>query len=142
MLLRLFFTEILSVSLKPLTRAHRTIQHFSKNTPEHRTTKPCAVPQTLSQAHGSRRLLLVLYRDGRRFPQSLDRATRLSSAPVAAPHRGPLQNRTAPFNIASIFSLSMLFSKNSGNSFPDPFEKNTSNDANLNVTVAIPETLQ
>ena len=37
-----------------------------------------------------------------------------------------LQNRTALFNIASIFCLSMLFSKNSGKNFPDPFEKNTS----------------
>ena len=58
-----------------------------------------------------------------------------SALPQSRRRKTSLQNRTVPFNIASIFSLSMLFSKNSGNSFPDPFEKNTSNDACATVQI-------
>jgi len=76
-------------------------------------------------AYVPRRSLICLYRDGRRT-RRLIRSSPARSAPVTAPLQAPLQNRTALFNIASIFCLSMLFSKNSGNSFPDPFEKNTS----------------
>ena len=76
-------------------------------------------------AYVPRRSLICLYRDGRRT-RRLIRSSPARSAPVTAPLQAPLQNRTALFNIALIFCLSMLFSKNSGNSFPDPFEKNTS----------------
>ena len=55
-----------------------------------------------------------------------ERGTPDSLCPSHGAHQAPLQNRTALFNIASIFCLSMLFSKNSRRFLPDPFEKNTS----------------
>ena len=67
-----------------------------------------------------------LYRDGCRLARV--NAVRSAALPhvVSAPLDAAPKNRTALFNIASIFCLSMLFSKNSGNFLPDPFEKNTS----------------
>ena len=104
-------------SLKPLTRAHRTIQHFSKNTPSHKTKMSSRrFTHPLMSAYVPRRFLICLYRDGRRLRRIFQR-TAGSLCPSHGTHQGPLQNRTALFNIASIFCLSMLFSKNSGNSF-------------------------
>ena len=125
MLLRLFFTDK-SVSLKPLTRAHRTIQHFSKNTPKHKTKMTSRrFTHSPVSACVPRRFLICrcigMVADFAALPRTAD-----SLCPSHSPHQGPLQNRTALFNIASIFCLSMLFSKNSRKNFPDPFEKNTS----------------
>ena len=104
------------MSLKPLTRAHRTIQHFSKNTPQHKTNMTSRRSRTRLKAHT--------------FPDDFSSACigmvagyaafaadRRLALPQSRRLVTSLQNRTALFNIASIFCLSMLFSKNSGNSF-------------------------
>ena len=148
MLLRLFFAD-LSASLKPLTRAHRTIQHFSKNTPCHKTKMTSRrFTYPLISAYVPRRFFTCLVSGWSPTPPHFQRHIG-SLCPSHGSHQGPLQNRTALFNIASIFCLSMLFSKNSGNFFPDPFEKNTSqhpqhcpipraalNDHSLSLSVA------
>ena len=113
-------------SLKPLTRAHRTIQHFSKNTPKHKTKMSSRrFPYSPQGVYVPRRFLICLVSGW--FPATPHcRGPPDSLCPSHGTHQGPLQNRTALFNIASIFCLSMLFSKNSRRFLPDPFEKNTS----------------
>ena len=64
MLLRLFFTAE-TVSLKPLTRAHRTIQHFSKNTPQHKRIISFTTSFHVHKHTKVRRAFhRILYRDG------------------------------------------------------------------------------
>ena len=125
MLLRLFFT-VLTVSLKPLTRAHRTIQHFSKNTPGTRLKCPHAVLRTRHQAHTFPDDSSSVLVSGWSPTAPLKNVARRLALPQSRRLMTSLQNRTALSNIASIFCLSMLFSKNSRSFLPDPFEKNTS----------------
>ena len=82
-------------------------------------------PYPLMSAYVPRRFLICLVSGW--FPATPHcRGPPDSLCPSHGTHQGPLQNRTALFNIASIFCLSMLFSKNSRRFLPDPFEKNTS----------------
>ena len=91
-----------------MTRAHRTIQHFSKNTlPRYKTIKSVAVavsPQEVIQPR-----LVPSRVSVRSHPRHKRR--RPARPPASRPNR-----RTVLFNIASISFLSMLFSKNSGKS--------------------------
>jgi len=66
-LLRLFYASIKEASLKPLTRAHRTIQHFSKNTPRTKRTMSChrSLP-CLKDIKAPGEIHRSLYRDGQR----------------------------------------------------------------------------
>ena len=106
-------------SLKPLTRAHRTIQHFSKNTPATRLKCPPAVSRTRLKAHTFPDDSSSVLVSGWSPTHPPDRGRRLA-LPQSRRRMTSLQNRTALFNIASIFCLSMLFSKNSGKFFPGP----------------------
>ena len=120
------------MSLKPLTRAHRTIQHFSKNThPQHKTKRPLPAAVSPREAKRPRMACLVLYWFGR--PHIPQRTQRTPARPRTLTQR---PNRTVLFNIASILCLSMLFSKNSEVLPPKAFEKNTSSTPHNTVPVS------
>ena len=113
MLLRLFYaSSFLKASLKPLTRAHRTIQHFSKNTPRTKRTMSChrSLP-CLKDIKAPGEIHRSLYRDGQRRILPWNPPVRVR--PLKQPRQGPL-GKDGAFNIASILCLSMLFSKISG----------------------------
>ena len=134
----LFVTTVISASgfpeasLKPLTRAHRTIQHFSKNThPQHKTKIPQTAAVSPTEAKRPRMAYLgfVLVRSS---PYRINDTENTSpSTTVSQP-----PNRTVLFNIASILCLSMLFSKNSEAVTPKAFEKNTSSTPHNTVPVS------
>ena len=120
------------MSLKPLTRAHRTIQHFSKNThPNTRLKYHNPPPSHPMRQNDPGWLTLVLYWFGRPHVPS---GTRRTPARPRTLIQRP--NRTVLFNIASILCLSMLFSKNSEVLPPKAFEKNTSSTPHNTVPVS------
>ena len=99
-------------SLKPLTRAHRTIQHFSKNTPQYKRIISFAAPLPCTQAH-ERLPRVASHLVSGWYSRILPWNPPVRVRPLKQPLKGPL-GKDGAFNIASILCLSMLFSKNSG----------------------------
>ena len=119
-------------SLKPLTRAHRTIQHFSKNTPPN-TRLIIHYPPPSRPVRQNDPGWLAWFCIGSVVPH-IPKGIQETPARPRTVSQPP--NRTVLFNIASILCLSMLFSKNSEVSSPKAFEKNTSSTPHNTVPVS------